>query len=63
MKKIDLIKRLEEYRLEQRLSQEQLAIMLRVSFATVNRWFQGHFKPNKIQQYHISKLLKKAKNK
>jgi len=55
---IDLIKRLEEYRLEHRIPQEGLAQMLQVSFSAVNRWFNGRTKPNKTQRYHIEKLLK-----
>ncbi len=37
--------------------------MLEVSFATVNRWFNGHSKPNKIQAFHIEKLLNQGKAK
>jgi transcriptional regulator with XRE-family HTH domain len=55
---MDIIKRLEKYRLEKRLSQAKLAKELEVSFATVNRWFNGRSNPNKIQTYHIEKLLK-----
>jgi len=54
---MNIIKRLEEYRLEHRISQEKLAEILNISFITVNRWFNGHQKPNKIQAYHINKLL------
>jgi transcriptional regulator with XRE-family HTH domain len=60
---MDLIKKLEIYRLENRISQQKLAEMLGVSFATVNRWFNGKTKPNKIQEYHIKKLLKKKEKK
>jgi transcriptional regulator with XRE-family HTH domain len=56
-----IIKQLEEYRLENRLSQEKLAEILGVSFATVNRWFNGRTVPNKMQTYHIEKLLKGGK--
>ena len=56
-----LLNQLEIYRLENKLTQVQLAKILDVSFCTVNRWFNGHFKPNKIQEYHIEKLLKKGK--
>jgi len=56
---MDLIKELEIYRLENKLSQQELAKKLDVSFCTVNRWFNGHFKPNKIQRFHIEKILKK----
>lgn len=53
-----LIKELEIYRLEHKLTQKQLAEKLGVSFITVNRWINGHHRPNKIQEYHIKKLLK-----
>ena len=53
----DLIKELEIYRLENRVSQKELADKLNVAFSTVNRWFNGKTIPNKIQQYHIKKLL------
>ncbi len=53
-----LIERLEEYRLENRITQQELAKKLGISFCTVNRWFNGKIKkPNKIQKYHIEKLL------
>lgn len=55
-----LIERLKTYRLENRLSQADLAKILDVSFQTVNRWFNGHTSPNPIQLYQIEKLLKKA---
>jgi transcriptional regulator with XRE-family HTH domain len=54
----DLIKQLETYRLENKISQEELAEKLGVAFSTVNRWINGKAKPNKIQTYHIKKLLK-----
>ncbi len=56
---MDLIKRLETYRLENKIPQEELADKLGVAFSTVNRWLNGKSKPNKIQSYHIEKLLKK----
>jgi len=52
-----IIQRLEEYRLENRISQEELADKLQVAYSTVNRWLTGKNKPNKIQTYHIEKLL------
>lgn len=58
---MDLIKRLEVYRLKNRVTQERLAEMLGVSFATVNRWLNGKTKPHKIQEYHIGGLLNKRK--
>ncbi|MCK4373521.1 MAG: helix-turn-helix transcriptional regulator [candidate division Zixibacteria bacterium] len=52
-----LIRELDEYRLEHRITQQELASMLDVAFVTVNRWLNGHSQPNKIQTYHINKLL------
>jgi DNA-binding transcriptional regulator YiaG len=40
-----------------KVSQEVLAKKLDVAFSTVNRWLNGKSKPNKIQSYHIEKLL------
>jgi transcriptional regulator with XRE-family HTH domain len=53
-----LIKKLEDYRLENKISQAKLAEILGVTFVTVNRWLNGKFGPNKIQKHHIKKLLK-----
>jgi transcriptional regulator with XRE-family HTH domain len=59
---MNLIEELETYRLEKRISQQELAKILGVSFCTINRWFTGKIKkPNKIQSYHIEKLLKGKK--
>ena len=58
---MDLIQKLEEYRLKKRITQERLAEMLGVSFATVNRWLNGKTKPLKIQEYHIKKLLEERR--
>lgn len=55
---MDIIKQLNQYRLEKRISQENLAEKLGVHFSTVNRWLKGHQKPNEIQTFHIEKLLK-----
>ena len=54
---IELLEKLELYRLENKISQKKLAQRLGVSNNTVNRWFTGRNKPNKIQSYHIQKLL------
>lgn len=53
-----LIQQLESYRLENKITQEELAKKLGVAFSTVNRWLNGKTTPNKIQQYHIEKFLK-----
>lgn len=55
---MDIIKRLEIYRLENKIPQTELAEKLGVDFSTVNRWLNGKTKPNKIQRYHLEKLLK-----
>lgn len=57
--RMGLIKALEKYRLEHKISQQKLADMLEVSFSTINRWLNGKSKPNKMQKYHIEKLLNK----
>jgi transcriptional regulator with XRE-family HTH domain len=54
---IELLEKLEIYRLENKLSQRKLAEKLGVAYNTVNRWFTGRNTPNKIQQYHIKKFL------
>jgi len=58
---MNLIERLEVFRLENKIPQQELAERLGVSFSTVNRWLNGKSKPNKIQSYHIEKLIKKKK--
>ena len=54
----DILKKLENYRLEHKITQEGLAEKLGVSFVTVNRWLNGKHRPSKIQEYQIKKLLK-----
>jgi len=54
---IELLEKLELYRLENKISQRKLAKILGVSNNTINRWFTDRNKPNKIQTYHIKKLL------
>lgn len=54
----DLIARLDLYRLERKITQEELAERLGVAFSTVNRWLNRQTIPNKIQTYHIEKLLR-----
>jgi len=55
---MDLLEKLEIYRLENKIPQRKLAKILGVSYNTVNRWFMNRNVPNKIQQYHIIKLIK-----
>ena len=61
MLNMELVQKLDTYRLENKISQQSLATKLGVSFVTVNRWLNGKTKPNKIQCYHIEKLLKERK--
>ena len=58
---MDLMERLEEYRLKNRILQQELAKLLGVSFVSVNRWLNGHTKPQKLQIYQIEQLLNKRK--
>lgn len=58
---MNIIKQLEAYRLENRITQIDIARRLDVAFSTVSRWFNGKTKPNKIQQYHIEKFLNKSR--
>ena len=57
----NLIQKLEAFRLENRITQQKLAELLGVSFVSVNRWLNGHAKPQKLQIYQIEKLLNKRK--
>jgi transcriptional regulator with XRE-family HTH domain len=58
---MDIIAKLEKYRLENKIPQQEVAIKLGVAFSTVNRWLNRKAKPNKIQSYHIEKLIKSKK--
>jgi transcriptional regulator with XRE-family HTH domain len=58
LRPMNIIKQLEHYRLENRVTQEKLAMEIGVNFSTVSRWLNHKTKPNKIQQYHIEKFLK-----
>jgi len=60
---MNLVSKLEVYRLKHRITQQVLAEQLGVSFVTVNRWLTGKTIPRKIQQYHIEKLIQKTKRK
>lgn len=60
MSYMQLIEHLEEFRLEHKLTQQEIANRLGVAFATVNRWLNGKVKPSKIQIYHIEKLIKNS---
>ena len=53
-----LIKRMRE---EMLVTQTEMAEMLRVSFATVNRWERGHHVPTIKQQRAIRDFCKKKR--
>ena len=53
----NIIIQLEEYRLKHRITQQDLARKLGVSFVSVNRWLNGHAIPQKLQVYQIKQLL------
>ncbi len=56
---MNIIKKIEIYRLENKITQQELAKKFGVAFSSVNRWLNGKTKPSKIQRYHIEKFLKK----
>lgn len=58
-----IIDKLETYRLENKITQEDLAEKLGVAFSTINRWLNHKTKPNKIQTHHIEKLLRARRKK
>lgn len=53
----ELVEQLEIYRLENRISQQNLAKQLGVTYTTVSHWLNRKSKPSKIQTYQIKKLL------
>ena len=55
----NILKKLEKYRLEHGLSQTALAKKVGVSFQTINRWLNGHVRPNRLQIEKIQKFLEK----
>ena len=58
MPTMDIIEKLNTYRLENRITQQALAKMFGVAFSTMNRWLTRKIKPSMIQSYHIEKFLK-----
>ncbi|MBW4689655.1 MAG: helix-turn-helix transcriptional regulator [Komarekiella atlantica HA4396-MV6] len=48
-----------EIRLLMGLTQEELAIIIGVTFPTVNRWENGHTKPSKLAVQQIESLVGK----
>ena len=56
---MDTIDRLEHFRLENQITQQELAKKLGVAFTTINRWLKRRVKPSQLQEYQIQKLLRK----
>lgn len=48
-----------ELRLSMKLTQEEFAVVLGVTFPTVNRWENGHTKPSKLAVQQIEALVAK----
>lgn len=55
--KEDIIFRLEKYRLDNKITETQLAEKLGVSYSSINRWLNGRSKPSIMHEYQIKKLL------
>ena len=57
---MDWAKEIKEYRMRELLTQEELAKKLGVSFATVNRWEQGHHEPTMKMKRKIHSFIRDA---
>ena len=55
---MELSEVIKKVRLELNLSQEGLARELHVGFTAVNRWENGHTKPNQIARHALIELCK-----
>ena len=54
---MNVISKLQSYRLKHGLSQEDLATKLGVRFVTLNRWLNRKVEPNEINLHKIKQLL------
>ena len=59
---MDIIKRLEAYRLENKISQQALAAKLDISFSTVNRWLNGVVEVYPIDRNGIERKWRFSRN-
>jgi len=57
---MDYPKMIREYREKNFISQTDLGNLLGVSYVTVNRWENGHFKPTLRCKRELNKLFKKS---
>ncbi len=55
---MDLSEAIKQVRLRMGMSQEGLARELHVGFTSVNRWENGHSKPNQIARHALIKLCR-----
>jgi len=55
-------KRIQEIRRRLRVTQEDFAHMVGVTFSTVNRWENGKSRPNRIAQRILAGLEKKVQH-
>ena len=62
MAKLKVLKILEEYRLEHRLSQEKIAEKLGVTKEIYNKWVNGKGNPGMISLFQIEKFIKENCN-
>jgi DNA-binding XRE family transcriptional regulator len=56
---MDYSKAIKDYRERNFLTQTDLAVLLGVSFTTVNRWENGKFKPTMKMKKKLNDLFKK----
>ncbi|OGF48275.1 MAG: hypothetical protein A2452_12185 [Candidatus Firestonebacteria bacterium RIFOXYC2_FULL_39_67] len=54
---MSIIAQLQQYCLEKKMTQKELAKRLGVTLVSVNRWFNKRSSPNKLQVYQIQKIL------
>lgn len=54
-------KLIKDYRRRENLTQEELALKLGVSFASVNRWEKGHYEPTLKTKRLLQSLIKQSK--
>jgi len=60
---MDMIDQLQQFRLENKMTQQELAGRLGVHLTTVNRWLNRIVKPSDIWAYQIKKLIEEKKGK
>ena len=56
---IDYATAIKQLRDKMLLSQEEFAKVLGVSFASINRWENGHYEPTKLVKIRLKELFEK----